>query len=81
MATRFCEGVGKSRRMQAKGSYENARRLRIKASLIVDAPVEVEERAGIYRVWAGPWAGRSGAAAAKKRLQREGIEAVILAVQ
>jgi len=58
-------------------SYENARQLRIRVEPMIDTLVEVKERAGVYRVIAGPLQGLRAASAARKTLEAIGIEGIL----
>lgn len=60
-------------------SYENARLLRERLAPAAAAPVTIRERAGLYRVFVGPFPNRKVAASAKRRLEEQEIDGILVA--
>lgn len=60
-------------------SYENARLLRERLAPKAAAPVTIRERAGLYRVFVGPFPNRKVAASAKGRLEEQEVDGILVA--
>jgi rare lipoprotein A len=59
-------------------SYENARQLRLQVSALRKEAVEVRERAGLYRVYVGPFPRRTPAEEAADDLRKSAVESVLV---